>query len=1146
MPYLFRRAARSTENSNGRSQSRSLFVKLLGGGIPLRHNTHRLERIGILAGAVLFAAVNAAAANETTVATAVLGHPDFLHCGPNNAGPSGFDGPSAVTTDSQGHIYVTDSGNNRVLGWKDAASLQNGAPADLVIGQPDFQSIAPNDGVECTISLSVGSDTLDSPGGIAVDPAGNLYVADTGNHRVLEYDAPFVACSSFPCVANRVFGQDGVFTTSECNLGKGASGIGSDSLCMPTGVAVDALGNLYVSDEGNNRVLEYNNPLGADPVGGAGYANANMVFGQNGSFALNACFNGNLQDLGGISADSLCEPTGVAVDVVGNLYVVDSSDNRVLKYNTPLNSNSGEAGAGDTTADLVFGQDSFSHGECDEGTAPGDIEFLDSQQNATTIGPDSLCLDQFRSHGSVGGVSVDASGHVYVADYFNNRVLEFAPEVSGTATESNSPIAERVFGEDGSFVNGIGRCNSGSNLGDLYGIGSDSLCHPGGLALDSHGALFIADSGNNRVFGFDAPMSTTGPSADLVLGQTDFVHNSINALDGTGLKNPGLIAVDLQNRLYVSDTSNNRVLAWRNASDFAKGAAADLVIGQTDFRTNAADFLPDLHPVADDNICTHVGADTLCEPTGLTTDTAGNLFVADSANNRVLEYDTPFVACSSFPCVANRVFGQNGVFTTSECNFGKGASGIGSESLCNPTSVAVDPRGNLYVSDAGNNRVLEYNIPLSANRSGGSGDARADMVFGQSNFVSTSCGLGEDSFCLQAQENPRGPSGAVAVDAVGDLYVADSGNNRVIKYNTPLNSNGSAPIIFGQNSLSSDSGCAPGSASGDPNDTGPGTLCDPVALALDGGGNLYVSDFGNDRVLEYNSGDTTADQIFGQNGNFSNSGSGCPSGTAPGDLNGLGPDTLCGPKGLAVDRTGDLLIADGNNNRVLRYDSAATPFAPASALKSVLGSAGGSLQISDRAIAFGSVGLQTTLTKSILVKNAGLTGTITGEVVSPQNTAYSVTTGGGSFALSPGESMQVAVEFSPPTTSSIKDELLIVVNDTKHSTSRISLSGRGAPGSLAVPLILKFPRAKPAQAVTLLLRIFNRGEGVLHGSVGPATTPFFVSGGGAFRLGKDESLHVAITFASPLRSSEFRTSLVISSDDPSHPQSTVVLAGRTK
>src|SRR5262249_56435811 len=91
---------------------------------------------------------------------------------------------------------------------------------------------------------------------------GNLYVADTSYNRVLEYQTPFVSKGR----ADLVLGQGGNFTTSDCNPAL----IAADSLCGPVAVALDASGNLYVSDSGNNRVLEYNNPLSAD--GKAGFA----------------------------------------------------------------------------------------------------------------------------------------------------------------------------------------------------------------------------------------------------------------------------------------------------------------------------------------------------------------------------------------------------------------------------------------------------------------------------------------------------------------------------------------------------------------------------------------------------------------------------------------------------------------------------------------------------------------------------------------------------------------------------------------------------------------------------------------------------------------------------------------------------------
>jgi sugar lactone lactonase YvrE len=137
-----------------------------------------------------------------------------------------------------------------VLGWSDAATFQNGAVADLVIGQPDLTSTSCNNG-------GVSATTLCMPRSVAVDSAGNLYVADTANSRVLEYDSPF----TLDRAADRVFGQDGSFTMASCNGGGTASTL---TLCKPFGVGVDTSGNLYVADSRNNRVLEYDSPLSTD------------------------------------------------------------------------------------------------------------------------------------------------------------------------------------------------------------------------------------------------------------------------------------------------------------------------------------------------------------------------------------------------------------------------------------------------------------------------------------------------------------------------------------------------------------------------------------------------------------------------------------------------------------------------------------------------------------------------------------------------------------------------------------------------------------------------------------------------------------------------------------------------------------------
>jgi sugar lactone lactonase YvrE len=333
---------------------------------------------------------------------------------------------------------VADWLNNRVLGWHGAGAFVNGAPADIVIGQPSFADYDCNHG-------GLSASNLCAPLGVGVDGAGNLYVADTGNDRVLEYDSPF----STDVAADRVFGQPDLTSLQSNSCDNGTQNAGT--LCSPVAVAVDNAGNLYVADWGNNRVLEYHKPLVAHDV-------ADRVFGQP-DFATNDC------DHFGVNALSLCNPQGVAVDRSGRLYVADSGNSRVLEYERPLRK---------AIAARVFGQGSnFATSGCGSGAG-------------------ALC--------GPSGLALDAAGDLYVADAAHDRVLEYV------APFTTPPAATRVFGQP-DFMSES--CNTG-------GISADSLCTPvgmAGVAVDSMGNLYVADSGNNRVLAYDMPPVMLLPSA---------------------------------------------------------------------------------------------------------------------------------------------------------------------------------------------------------------------------------------------------------------------------------------------------------------------------------------------------------------------------------------------------------------------------------------------------------------------------------------------------------------------------------------------------------------------------------------------------------------------------------------------------------
>jgi len=386
-----------------------------------------------------------------TAANLVLGQVALNQNSANVTKPDGLYWPAAVVIDtnsSPNHIYLADTNNSRVLGWFSVPKFEYAGPPDLVIGQPGTMAGGCNQNRTDAAGNSLpAANTLCEPGGLAVDPDGNLYVADSGNFRVLEYNTPFSSGQAANLPANIVFGQSRSFTTRVENKG----GVSASSMSQPSGLATDQLGDLYVTDPVNSRVLEYNHPA-------SGNTTADVVFGQGGSFAGNTCnFDGLCNRAGCFAtADALCSPSAVTVDSGGRLFIADSANNRVLIFDNP--------GAPAKSADIVIGQADFLGVSCGTVCNPkgvavdgaGGLFAADTGKSVvnhyraqlhTAMAPDlvigrALC-DQATAGDDtlcgVAGLAFDPAGYLYAADTINNRVLAFDLEATPAITPTPSP-----------------------------------------------------------------------------------------------------------------------------------------------------------------------------------------------------------------------------------------------------------------------------------------------------------------------------------------------------------------------------------------------------------------------------------------------------------------------------------------------------------------------------------------------------------------------------------------------------------------------------------------------------------------------------------------------------------------------------------
>ncbi|MES2465839.1 MAG: NHL repeat-containing protein [Verrucomicrobiota bacterium] len=683
--------------------------------------------------------------------------------------------PSGIAVNpASGKVFVVDGGNHRVLRFSSAAALGNGQAAEAVLGQVDFKSDA----------FGLSDSLLRDPGKAVVDAAGNLWLSDTGNYRILRWANADTIPSGSPAV--QVLGSS-TFTTRDTPPG-------ASSLYRPGGLAFDASGSLWVADAWNNRVLRYDNPA-AKGNGGA----ADHVIGQPDFVTTTP----------GLSATQFDEPYDLAIDSQGRLWVSDFDNVRVLRFDTPsaqiLPAANGVLGQPDFVSKASGSGPAQANRFINLVVSPAGSLFVSDSQNYRimrwdnaalkangapadgVLGRSSLLPDA--DYSGIGGtvsepsdLALDPDGRLWMVLSRTERVLHW----DAVLTKSGMADADGVIGEpsilstiDTNFIppampraphagledavsgkffladeGRVLRYSSraaaeagtapeavlGKSAASQYGGGSatgTNLRSAWGLALDGTGQLWVSDPRGNRIVAFAAAAtSPTGAPMSVVLGQADFL-TSTAGLAADRLNTPRTLAIDGNGHLYVADYGNHRVLRFNQIATKASGAAADAVIGQGDLLTAS----------------TASNAALLRNPSGLCFDAGGRLWVADTGKNRIARYDTPLaMAAADLPS------GTLG-----------GVASLSASGMSSPHSVAITTSGRLWVLDTGFQRVLRYeNAAAKAN------GANADGVIGAATPAS-SISYGR---ALNRFYSPE----CLFLDSAQHLWVADPNNARALKF----------------------------------------------------------------------------------------------------------------------------------------------------------------------------------------------------------------------------------------------------------------------------------------------------------------------------------------------------------------------------
>ncbi len=704
-----------------------------------------------------------------------------------------LNGPAGVLVNS-GNLYLTDSGNNRVLEIPGTTGSQRG----ISMTADDIYTIAGHANGSSGDSGDKGAATsayLDSPEGIATGfGTSDLYIADTDNSRIQEIAAATGTQWGTSMTANDIYTVVG---SSTGNTGASANGTKGTSALLfePEGVREDSAGDLYLADTGNNRIIEMPKATGTQ---WSISMTANDIYTVAGNAAGN---QGDSGDNGKATSALLYSPTDVEVDNGTQLYVTDSGNDRIQEVARTAHT---EWGITMTANDIYT----------IAGSSTGTQGFSGDGGKAT-----SALLDTPQA------VTLDSSVNMYVLDAYNQRVREVAASTGDISTVAGDGFTLSTDGNGGPAVTG-------------------ALFNPDEVATDSLGDIFVADALNNRVQEIAATSHTqfgiamTAGDVYTVAGNAQ--GNSGDSGDGGPatsalLDVPIGVATDSAGDLYISDADNNRVQEV-NASTGVITTVAGSASGNSGSSGDGGRATSAL----------------LDGPWGLAVDSFGDLYIADANNSRIQEVFASGGEQWGQHMTAGDIYTVAG---SSAGTFGdSGNGGIATSALLgNAGGVAVDAAGNLYIADSVNEQVREV-----AARTGphwGQQMTANDIYTVLGNTAGNSGTSGDGGPGTAALLND--PIGVTA-DAAGDIYIADSFNDRIQELaaadGTQWGQSMTAGYVYTVAGQANGTG---GVTSGDGGPATSAVLNVPFGIAVDPSGDLFLTDESGNLVREVTSSTAT-------------------------------------------------------------------------------------------------------------------------------------------------------------------------------------------------------------------------------------------------------------------------------------------------